>query len=209
MRTARVVIHQRESFGTRYRITACGKNRERAPARRNRAMPVLACEKRGTSGVFWRITLSERGLLQTATDATESKQATPWESVGVSRGGNEVLATDTGGDAEKKGTTEDAKDRDECVDDAQRSGSSAAMNDLGRSPCAIAGSDEPLLVWPSWSLDKPSGDVNLTGSDGLDESAFTPNLQRISLHQGAQGNGKLRSKLARTSRCARITLAAS
>jgi hypothetical protein len=93
------VIHQRESFGTRYRITACGKNRERAPARRKRAMPVLACEKRGTSGVFWRITLSKRGLLQTATDATERKQATPWESVGVSRGGNEVLATDTGGDA--------------------------------------------------------------------------------------------------------------
>jgi len=83
------------------------------------------------------------------------------ESVGMSRGGNEVLATDTGGDAEKKGTTENAKDRDECVDDAQRYGSSAAMNDLGRSPCAIAGSDEPLLVWPSWSLDKPSGDVNL------------------------------------------------
>jgi hypothetical protein len=60
-------------------------------------MPVLACEKRGTLRVFWRIRLSERGLLQTATVATESKQGDAVESVGVTRGGNEVLATDTAG----------------------------------------------------------------------------------------------------------------
>ena len=209
MRTARVVIHQRDILWN-----ALQDNRVRQKPRARAGAP-----KPGDAGARMRKTWDVRRFLEDqavgarfiANSNRRNRKQTgdAVESVGMSRGGNEVLATDTGDDAEKKGTTEDAKDRDECVDDAQRSGSGAAMNDLGRSPCAIAGSDEPLLVWPSWSLDKPSGDVNLTGSDGLDESAFTPNLQRISLQKNAQGRGKLRSKLARTSRCARITLAAS
>ena len=155
-------------------------------------------------------------------------------------------------------------------DDTQRSGSGRSGEQPWLHTLRHRRNGKPLLVWPPWSLDKPSkcvqfnrierfrrervytefaDDLRRAGrvwamlvrlaerstsceclaalsacADCVDSvaiaPAMTPRHRPLSIHARPpvrtpaarlphQGNGKLRSKLARTSRCARITLAAS
>jgi hypothetical protein len=92
------------------------------------------------------MTLSARELLQSATDATESKKATLCKASPMPDGSEAVVVT--------AGTVSTPVMKMCGIPRGGRRAavrSGAAMNGLGRTPCAIAGSGEPLLDWPPWS----------------------------------------------------------
>ncbi|ASL42683.1 hypothetical protein bAD24_I04280 [Burkholderia sp. AD24] len=84
-------------------------------------------------------------------------------------------------DGQAAGVKAPSQQHDErrAKDDSQRSAPNVTASDLSLSPCASAGATDRCLVGrPGPSLSLPSA-VNLNGLAALDESAFTPNRQRI------------------------------
>ncbi|PQV47510.1 hypothetical protein B0G83_11056 [Paraburkholderia sp. BL21I4N1] len=87
-------------------------------------------------------------------------------------------------------------------DDTQRSAPNVTASDLGLSPCASAGvTDRCLYGRPGPSISLPSA-VNLNGSADLDESAFTPNWQRIRKRRRPRGQA-VRPALKAKENCGR------